>query len=364
MSDNKRLKGPFWQRFFIIILSIVFGVLLFWLVGFITKDIGSLRGPEFSKVKREYVDAELLDQHTSIKERLNGIEKDIKNKRERQRILKDSSDNLQSTIDQLLSIQRQRLGKNLDLSEENQKMISDSQAIFLENQKQYQILHNEIVSLTNKKYQLEKEQVSLSKELDNQRGLARREYNKLLSKHRLKTAALKLGILLPIFLLWASLFIKKRSGAYGAIIYAGFIAVFLKVAQVSHEYFPRKYFKYIALLVIIGIVLKLLFYLLKMLTSPKKDWLIKQYQEAYDNSNCPICGKPIRIGPQRYFGGGRRRQVVLAGRQIEASKQQIYTCPVCGTQLYDKCEKCDGIRHTLLPFCEHCGSEKADSTIE
>jgi len=364
MNANKKLKGPFLQRFIIIILSIILGVLLFWLLGFITKDVGSLRGPEFSKVKREYVDAELLDKHTSIKERLDGIGRDIKNKREQQRILKDSSDNLQSTINQLLSIQRQRLGKDLDLSDEKQKTIADSQETFLENQKQYQVLHKEIVSLTSRKYQLEKEQASLSKELDRQRGLARREYDKLMSKHRLKIAALKLAILLPIFLVSAWFFIKKRSGAYGAIVYATFIAAFLKVAQVAHEYFPRRYFKYIALLVIIGIVLKLLVYLLKMLASPKKGWLIKQYQEAYDHSNCPICGKPIRIGPLRYAVGGRRKPIVLPGHQTEAGKQEIYTCPVCGTELYQKCEKCGEIRHSLLPFCEHCGSEKADSTTE
>lgn len=49
MSENKKLKGTFVQRFFIILLSLVLGVLLFWLLGFVTDDIGSLRGPDFSK---------------------------------------------------------------------------------------------------------------------------------------------------------------------------------------------------------------------------------------------------------------------------------------------------------------------------
>jgi len=155
---------------------------------------------------------------------------------------------------------------------------------------------------------------------------------------------------------------KKRSKAYGPIIYAMFIAVFLKISLVAHEYFPRKYFKYIAILVIIGIVLKLLVYLLKRVVSPKKTWLVKQYQEAYDKSLCPICGKPIRIGPLRYAIGGKGKGLVLAGQGIEASKQQVYTCPSCGTELYEKCNKCSDIRHSLLPFCEHCGNEKSGSS--
>ncbi|MHC4105255.1 MAG: double zinc ribbon domain-containing protein, partial [Planctomycetota bacterium] len=43
-----------------------------------------------------------------------------------------------------------------------------------------------------------------------------------------------------------------------------------------------------------------------------------------------------------------------------ASEQQLYTCPACGTELYEKCDKCSDIRHSLLPFCEHCGNEKAN----
>jgi len=72
-----------------------------------------------------------------------------------------------------------------------------------------------------------------------------------------------------------------------------------------HEYFPREYFKHIGLIVIIAIVLRLLVYLIKRIVSPKKDWILKQYQEAYDKGLCLTCGKPIRIGPLRYAVGGK-----------------------------------------------------------
>ena len=35
-----------------------------------------------------------------------------------------------------------------------------------------------------------------------------------------------------------------------------------------------------------------------------------------------------------------------------------YICPHCGTALYEECNYCHFIRHSLLPYCEHCGDKK------
>jgi predicted RNA-binding Zn-ribbon protein involved in translation (DUF1610 family) len=99
-------------------------------------------------------------------------------------------------------------------------------------------------------------------------------------------------------------------------------------------------------------------YLIRRTISPKKDWLLKQYQESYDKNICPICSKPIRIGPLRYVAPAKRRGFALIGQGAEVEKQYPYTCPSCGTQLYEKCNKCSDIRHSLLLFCEHCGNKK------
>lgn len=360
MTEQKKFKGIWVERVFIIVLGLILGVLLFWLLGFVTKDIGSLRGPDFSKVEAKYVDAELLAKQRTLNGNLTGIKDNIRNKQEQRNILKDSTDNLQNTINQLLSIQKQNLERGRDLPDQQQQVLVETQVMFLENQKQYQALNKEIAELTLQQRQLEKELSSVSKEIEHQRSLAQREYNGLISKHRWKLAALKLAVMIPIFLISAWFFIKKRSGTYWPMVYAAFIAVFIRISLIVHEYFPRKYFKYIALLVIIGIVLKLLVYLIKRIISPKKDLIIKQYQESYDKGICPICSKPIHIGPLQYVIGAKRKGLVLIGQGGETPKQEIYSCPSCGTRLYEKCDKCTDIRHSLLPFCQHCGSEKPD----
>jgi predicted RNA-binding Zn-ribbon protein involved in translation (DUF1610 family) len=360
MNKNAKVKGTWIQRFFIIFFSLVLGVLLFWLLGFITKDTGSLPGPDLSKVEAKYIDPEVVGKHNSLKENLDGIRKNIQNQQEQQRVLQDSSDNLQETINQLLSIQRQSIEKNFDFPEENKQTLVESQKLFLENQRKYQHLSRGIGELTIEQQKLDRELTLVSKQIESQRVLARKEYNGLMSKHRWKVAALKLAVMLPVLLIAAWFFQKKRSGNYGPIVYSAFIAVFVQISLVVHEYFPRRYFKYIAILVVIGIVLKLLVYLLKRIVSPQKAWLIKQYQEAYDRNICPICGKPIRIGPLRYAARTGRRALVWAAQGSESDEQQIYTCPSCGTELYGKCEKCSDVRHSLLPFCEHCGNEKTE----
>ncbi|MHC4685340.1 MAG: hypothetical protein ACYTEW_13645 [Planctomycetota bacterium] len=146
MSNNKKLKGPWLQRVSIIFLSLVLAVLLYWLLGFITKDIGSLRGPDFSKVQAKYVDDQLVKRQNSLKEELDIIRENIGNKQEQQSILKDSTDSLQNTINQLLSIQKQNIERDRDLSSQQQQTLAESQAMFLENQKQYQALMNRLPS--------------------------------------------------------------------------------------------------------------------------------------------------------------------------------------------------------------------------
>jgi len=350
---KSKFKGTFAQRFFIFLMSIVLGVLLFWLMDFVTDDIGSLPGPNRAAIESKYIESGLVSNQRNLKENLEDVQRRSNNKQQQGNILSDSTNNLQKTIKQLLDIQRQSIEKNVNFSVEKGQILAESQKLFLKNQQQYQTLNREIGQLTQQQHNLQSELAAIDKELEKQRNLGQREYHKLLRKHRFKVAVLKLAVLIPLFVVATWFFIKKRSGTYGVIAYSAFIAVFLKISLVIHEHFPTKYFKYIALLVVTGVIVKLLVYFLKRIVFPQKDWLIKQYQQAYDKYLCPICGKPIRIGPLRYIT--RKKHLTTPA---QSDQQQPYACPSCGSQLYEKCDKCSDIRHSLLPFCEHCGNEK------
>jgi len=347
MSNRKR-KGTWGQWLFILLSSVAFGLLLFWLFGFLVADIGTLPGPQWSRIRAKYVDPNLVGKKQSLQRDLKHLKTNIINQKELQRIHNDSIANLETTINHL----QMRLG-----SQENQQTITQAYETRLQHLREYQALADKIAQGTTRKHLLEEELSVITEKIKEQETEARTHHNKLLSRHRLKIAALKLIVMVPVFLVSFWFFLKKRSGIYAALAYPFFFAAFAKLALVIHEYFPRRYFKYIGLLVIIGIVLKLLIYMIKKITSPKKDSLIKQNRQAYDKFVCPVCGKPIRIGPLRYTRASKYKGLSLALAEKNADIQQTYTCPSCGTELYQKCDKCSRIRHSLLPFCEHCGSE-------
>jgi hypothetical protein len=355
-NSSWTFKGTWGQRFGIYFFSLLFGVLVFWLLGFITRDIGSLRGPDRARVDADYVGSELLAQEAALKEALARIKASMRNKQDDQAIIQRSTSSLQNTINQLLSIEKRAMERGEIGSQQDKQTLAQSQTRFMENQAQYLALNQELAELTTQQHEAEGKLTLLSKQLREQRDSARREYDQLWRAHRLKLAALKLGVMIPIFLALAWLFWKQRSASYGPIVCAAFIAAFGRVTLIVHEYFPREYFKYIALLVIMGIVLRILVYLIQRLAAPKQDLVVKQHRQSYDRGICPVCSKPIRMGALRYMATHKRTGLVLAGPGIEAIKQEAYTCPACGTGLYEKCKQCQGVRHSLLPFCEHCGA--------
>jgi len=354
MSEKRKLRGSWVHRFFVFLLSVVFGVLVFWILGFLTSDIGSIKGPDYSKIEKEHIGDALITEETGLKDEIAELKRSKNNLQEQRTLLKDSTASLQNTVEQLLAIQKQSIEKGLDFPEDSRKTLANSQQMFLENQSKYQQINTQIGSITEALQTKDHLYDKLKKQIETRKRAAREEYNCLRNKHRLKVAAFKLAFLIPVFLVASWFFMKKRGTTYAPMVYAGFIAAFITITIVVHEYFPSKYFKYIAIIVVLGIVTKILTSLLKKIIAPKKDWLIKQYQESYDKFVCPVCTKPIKVGPLRYV---LKQKKAFMAQQEQDEKQQPYTCPSCGTGLYGECSSCGKIRHLLLPYCEHCGQE-------
>jgi hypothetical protein len=357
METKQRTKGSLGLRFFILLLSIVLGVLLYWLLSFIENDIGMMSGPDWMAIRSRHVTVELDEQHKSLTKEIDAVKRTIKVQTEQQRFLADDIDISRNTLNQLLLIQKQYIDKGQDFPAETIKTFQDSQAAFLKNQEKNQQYNQKITELTGHQRDREATQAALSETIKTKEEQARIEYDKLCEKHRIKVAVLKLAFLVPVFLLVSFVFMNYRTSFYWPMVWAAFLAAFLKITMVAHEYFPTRYFKYVAIVVILVIVLRILIYLISMISRPKRDLLLKQYQQDYDKNVCPICSKPIRTGLLRMAGCLKKKSIVIVGQDARAAEQGPYTCPSCGTSLYDKCQACGQIRHSLLPYCEHCGKE-------
>lgn len=357
MKDNVK-KGTWGVRSLIHLFTVILGVLVFWLLGFMLEDIESIKGPDYADVEIKYVDQSLVNKAKNVNDQIRDLEKTIANKNEQQRLVGDSSQNLKQTVNQLLEWQRLNQQKQVALSESDKELFSISQKQFIEDQKTYQDLNKNLLDLTSQKYTLDQEQQKLEQQLEQKRTQARMEYDKLYETHRMKLAAYQLLILLPLLFVAGYLVLKRRENIYYPLFLAFGGATLLKVALVVHEYFPSQYTKYVLIVVLLGVVARILVHFIKIVAFPKMDWLLRQYREAYERFLCPVCEYPIRTGPRKFLYWTRRTVNKILPQGDVAGKDEPYTCPACGKVLFEHCTSCQKIRHSLLEHCEHCGTKK------
>jgi hypothetical protein len=357
MKSTPNPKGPWIHRFSIRLFTVILAILVYWVLGFFVEDIESIKGPQYSEIEKEYVDQSLVEQEENLTADIAEVDRAIANKREEMQIVSDSSQNLQKTINQLIELQKIAVQKSAALPQTEQANLSESLGHFLESQKQYQAHSAELSILTDRKRSLESEKLSVEKQIERQREPAKKDYQRLKEKHDLRLAVLQLLILIPLLAAGAFLIIKKRNSIYCPLFVGYGAAVLLKVSLVIHEYFPTRYFKYVLVIGLLIAVVKLLVYFIRVVAFPKTQWLTRQYREAYERFLCPVCEYPIRIGPRKFLFWTRRtvNKIVLPN---ETAEDQPYSCPACGTSLFEECSECHGIRHSLLPHCEHCNAEK------
>ena len=249
-------------------------------------------------------------------------------------------------------------------TEVEQQALAESEAQFLENQRRFQVANETIARLSEQQRDVNRQIAALEETLGEKRKPAREEYDRAREVHALKVAVVKLAIVVPLLFAAAWLVITKRTSAYAPLAYAAFGATFWTTGRVMYQNFPREYFKYIAVGAAIVIVLALLVHLIRMLTAPKRDWLLRQYKEAYNKRLCPVCAFPIQRGPLKGLVWTRRgpHGILPVPQAAEDKEEKPYTCPSCGEALYAACESCGKSRHVLLPYCQHCGAETSGAS--
>lgn len=356
-------KGPWTQRFLLHVFTILFGLLSYWLLGFVIDDISHWPGPEYQALEQEMLDGTLTAESERLGKELADVRRNIQTEQARQRILQDSTGNAQTTMTQLLEFQRMSLEKGLNPTEEEQLALAESQKRFLGNQSRYQELTEEIATLEEKLRDLERENQLNQEKLDTARKPIWEEFSRRQQSHAWLLAGIKLAVLTPLLILAVVVFLKNRESLYVSMVTAFAIAVAAKVLLVMHEYFPARFFKYVLIVTFLAIVTRALIVLIRTIAFPKAEWLHKRYREAYEAFLCPICDFPIRRGPLKYLFWTRRtiKKVRLSGTE-EAAADEPYCCPACGTELFEKCGSCGQVRHSLLPTCEHCGNSRPVGT--
>ena len=347
-------KGPKRYRVLVITLNMVLGLLLYWFLGFVMDDISQQPGPDIQRIQQKYQDPALVNEDKQINEELQKLNNKITEQQQQQKILETSITSYRDTMNQLLDLQKVSIQKGVGVPEASQKNLQDVTDLYLNYQKQFQDLNNSITKANLKVQGLQNKVQEIDSKLSKQNEAAAQEYQRLWEKHKWAMAGLQLLVLLPLLLITFYLFRKYRESPYKSMIIAIGIAVFFKISMVMHSYFPSYLFKYLLVLALIYITAKILITKLRMIASPNRPWLEKQYSEAYQKNLCPICRFSIKPSISKFFMV-ENKNIVPAANYHYLNKVSAYTCPCCGTLLFDQCTSCSHLKYSLLGYCDSCG---------
>lgn len=353
----KKAKGTFWMRFSILLLAVVFGILVYWSTGFLLDDIRVIRMPDKSAFFEEHIDKSLQDKLEILEARLQELDHKQNLISQQRGFIKDSSGSLKITVDNLFT-----------LKDRDQQLISEAQFgqvlatldKVIKIQEEFKQTADRYLETTNERFELNKEITALKTRIEKQNSEVQKQFSQRLHKHRIKTTIIKIAFLLPLVLVCTVLLVKKRQSIYRLIYFSASAAIYIKTSLIIHDNFPSRYFKYILTIAMLALVGWGFAWLIRRLVKPKIDTLLKQYRQAYERFLCPVCEYPIRTGPRKYLYWTRRtvHRTALAPNQGNQDVDEPYICPACGTRLFEKCEACGKVCHSLLPSCLHCGNKK------
>ncbi len=354
----KKAKGTFWMRFSILLMAILFGVLVYWSVGFLLNDLRVIRMPDREAFFKEHTDKSLAIELDVLEAQLRDLEHRHDLLNQQRGFIKDSSATLKITVDNLFTFKN----KNQQLiSKEQFGSVLATLDKVIKIQDEFKTTADRYLQTTNEKYDLQKQIATLKKRIDEQNKNNQKIFSEMMRRHRIKTTIFKMVFLIPLVLACTLLLLKKRKSIYRLIYASAAIAIYIKTTLVIHDNFPSRYFKYILTIAMLALVGWGFTWLIRRLVKPKIDTLLKQYRQAYERFLCPVCEYPIRTGPRKYLYWTRRtvHKTALTGTSSSAPDVDApYTCPACGTCLFEKCASCERICHSLLPNCEHCGAER------
>lgn len=354
-SIEAERRGTWWQRWLIALFSLTLTLLAFWALGFVLQDIGRLPGPDWNRFSEDRLDPAIAATTVRLEEELAAIKRQIGNEERRRQVLRDSTATSQKTLGQLLELQRMSLEQQASLPDEQQQALAESQRVFLANQSRDQELTESIADHQERQSTIAEELRQHLVQVNVDQKPLREEYQRLQTGHRLRLAAIKIGVLAPLLVLAGFLFAKLRASPFAPMVYAFGAAVLARAFFVMHEYFPAEYFRYILIATALAVIAWLLARLLQLVARPGGRARQRQIREAYESFVCPGCRFPIRRGPLRFMAW-TPRSLRRVSRPLVGAGDDPYTCPSCGLRLFAACPACRAVRHALLPACEHCGA--------
>ncbi|MDR1494279.1 MAG: hypothetical protein LBT05_16410 [Planctomycetaceae bacterium] len=294
---TKKRNAPWGVRFAISTLTTALCLLIFWMLGFFLNDIQSLPGPDYQAAVASQIDPKLKSEKTELQKQIAAADREAAHKNRRRDFLKSAVKDMESILIRLGSSQT---------DPEVKAIVKEAWQRFVDQQKQILPLGQEIVDAEFKIEELKKEEQNLNEQILQQEQTGREYFGKLSARHRLKLAFYQIGVILPFFLAAFFFLIRKRKSQYFPLYLSLGIATLARIGYVMFEYFPRYYFKYILIGLLIFAMGYLLILCIRAAIKPALDRILKKNRESYELFLCTVCDYPIRTGPRTFLFWTRR----------------------------------------------------------
>lgn len=362
-KKNRAGKSTVAQKVGTFFLCALLTLLFIWLLDFLRNDVGDIEGPDRDTFYAglDQGPSELLKD---LKRQEAEVTRQVRRKQGSQQDYKASMENARQVMTEIADLQRLSIEQGLAPPQSDVEALAAARSRFLTAQEQFESANVEVTALNLQSYDLRDQIREQEIVVVEHRRPADEAVAAAYRAHRLKIAFFQLGIQLPLFLLAAWLVSTRKRSPYRPIYLAALVATFWEVGIIAWEHFPKEYFKYIASITAIAITLGFLRYILVNASKPPRELLLRRYRASYEKCRCPVCDFSVRRGSLRDAVWTRRGPLAATTDASTTAEEHPYTCPSCGTTLFDNCSECQKIRHTLLPSCEHCGVQDAAEEAE
>lgn len=332
-----------------------------WLLFFLLSDVGRHQSVRYSSFYDAGMPPELLAEVAALEEEVTSQELKAGRQEQLQQDLKRGMEQSAEVMQQMMDLQRLALEKGSTPSQAERDVLAEAQGTFIASQEQYRAANTEIQGANATLFELRQRGAELQVRVEGAEEPIRKSYEVARREGAFREASLRLLLLIPLLILSATVLWKRWRGAWRPIYMSVFLAVFWTVGLEMFQRFPAEYFKYIAILTAIGITLSFLAWVIRKATSPSPTLVLARNRAAYMGNTCPICAfqlsrTPIQAGPLAKRRSRDRREGSGPGMPDD---RVDFSCPSCGTGLFESCAQCASPRHSLLPFCEGCGAEDA-----
>ncbi len=74
MNTQQKPKGPWIHRSSIRLFTVILAILVFWVLGFLVKDIRSIQGPQYDEIEKKHVDQQLVAKQKELEADIAGVD--------------------------------------------------------------------------------------------------------------------------------------------------------------------------------------------------------------------------------------------------------------------------------------------------